>query len=97
MNAMQQSRCRDLALSAWARVRAAPRRWRNRTGRRAPSGSLVQQADGARTRLRVRPLYPYRHYHSLYPLPYDIEYPGPNAQARMRRRATSPSIARAAP
>jgi hypothetical protein len=28
----------------------------------------------ARTRLRVRPLYPYRRYHSLYPPPYDIEY-----------------------
>lgn len=32
-----------------------------------------------RTRLRVEPLYPYRHFHSIYPLPYDIEYPGPNA------------------
>jgi len=28
----------------------------------------------------VQPLYPYRHYHTLYPPPYDIEYPGPNAQ-----------------
>jgi hypothetical protein len=33
-----------------------------------------------RTRLRVTPLYPYRTYHSLYPLPYDYEYPGPNAK-----------------
>ena len=33
----------------------------------------------ARTRIVVRPRYPYRHYHALYPPPYDIEYPGPNA------------------
>jgi hypothetical protein len=33
----------------------------------------------ARTRVYVRPLYPYRRYHALYPPPYDIEYPGPNA------------------
>lgn len=32
-----------------------------------------------RTRLYVRPLYPDRHFHSLYPLPYPVEYPGPNA------------------
>jgi len=32
-----------------------------------------------RTRLRVRPLYPDRHFHTIYPLPYPIEYPGPNA------------------
>jgi len=32
-----------------------------------------------RARLRVRPAYPYRNYHSIYPLPYPIEYPGPNA------------------
>jgi hypothetical protein len=39
----------------------------------------AQAQKRAPTRLRVRPLYPYRHYHSLYPLPYDVEYPGPNA------------------
>ena len=33
-----------------------------------------------RTKLRVRPAYPYRHYHSLYPVPYPVEYPGPNAK-----------------
>jgi hypothetical protein len=33
-----------------------------------------------RTRIRVQRAYPYRRYHSLYPLPYDIEYPGPNAK-----------------
>jgi hypothetical protein len=32
-----------------------------------------------RTRLRVQPIYPYRQFHSVYPLPYDVEYPGPNA------------------
>jgi hypothetical protein len=33
-----------------------------------------------RTQLTIRPRgYPYRTFHSPYPLPYDIEYPGPNA------------------
>ena len=65
------------AQSASERVTAATR-WR-RASRRA------------RTRLRVRPIYPYRHYHSLYPVPYDIEYPGPNGKrecvARLCQRA----------
>lgn len=34
----------------------------------------------ARPRIDVRPYYPYRRYHSVYPLPYDIEYPGPYAR-----------------
>jgi len=33
----------------------------------------------ARPHIVVRPRYPYRTYHALYPPPYDIEYPGPNA------------------
>jgi hypothetical protein len=33
-----------------------------------------------RTRLRVRPLYPRQPFHSLYPPPYDVRYPGPNAR-----------------
>ena len=51
-----------------------------REGVGAASESTAQQPRRARTKLRVRPLYPYRRYHSLYPLPYDIEYPGPNAK-----------------
>ena len=39
---------------------------------------LVQKR--APTRLRVRPLYPYRHYNTPYPPAYDVEYPGPNAK-----------------
>ena len=34
----------------------------------------------ARTRVLVRPAYPYRRYHSLYPEPDGIDYPGPNAR-----------------
>ena len=34
----------------------------------------------SRPKIRVRPVYPYRRYHSFYPLPYDTEYPGPNAK-----------------
>jgi hypothetical protein len=32
-----------------------------------------------RARIRVTPRYPYRNYVTFYPLPYDVEYPGPNA------------------
>lgn len=57
-------------------------------GTAQPSGERVNPRDAsaqseprrARTRVRVHPVYPYRRYHSLYPLPYDIEYPGPNAK-----------------
>ncbi|MBN8965188.1 MAG: hypothetical protein J0H89_07355 [Rhizobiales bacterium] len=41
---------------------------------------LVRQRVRPRTKLRVRPLYPYRRSHALYPLPYDTEFPGPNAK-----------------
>lgn len=33
----------------------------------------------ARTQLWVYPRYPYRTFHTFYPLPYPIEFPGPNA------------------
>jgi hypothetical protein len=32
----------------------------------------------ARPRIRVRPIYPYRHTNLPYPAPYPIEWPGPN-------------------
>jgi hypothetical protein len=35
-----------------------------------------------RPRIKVQPSYPYRTWHSLYPLPYPYEYPGPNAVRR---------------
>ena len=34
----------------------------------------------APARLRVRPIYPRQPFHSLYPPPYDVRYPGPNAK-----------------
>jgi len=37
-------------------------------------------ANRPRTRLLVRPVYPYRHTHSIYPVPYRFDYPGPNAK-----------------
>ena len=40
----------------------------------------AQQPRPAKTKLRVRPIYPYRHYHSVYPVPYRFDYPGPNAK-----------------
>ena len=45
--------------------------------------SLAQarsQVRRVRPRIHVQRIYPYRRYHSLYPLPYDVEYPGPNAK-----------------
>jgi hypothetical protein len=32
-----------------------------------------------RTQLRVYPRYPRRHFHTFYPVPYPVEYPGPRA------------------
>ena len=51
-------------------------------GERVTAGKALAQSEPrrARTKVRVRPVYPYRRYHSLYPVPYDIEYPGPNAK-----------------
>lgn len=49
-------------------------------GVHAADALAQSQPRRARTRLRVRPIYPYRHYHSLYPVPYPVEYPGPNAK-----------------
>ena len=40
----------------------------------------AQSRPRARTRIRVQKSYPYRRWHSVYPVPYDIEYPGPNAR-----------------
>ena len=42
-----------------------------------PQQLLVQRA---KTKLRVRPAYPHREYHSVYPVPYSFDYPGPNAK-----------------
>jgi hypothetical protein len=47
---------------------------------RAQSQTAQSQVRRTRPRIRVQPLYPYRRYHSFYPLPYDVEYPGPNAK-----------------
>jgi hypothetical protein len=47
------------------------------------AGSLAQaqpQVRRVRPRIHVQRIYPYRRYHSFYPLPYDVEYPGPNAK-----------------
>ena len=49
-------------------------------GAAARDASAQSKPSRARTRVLVRPAYPYRHYHSLYPLPDGIDYPGPNAR-----------------
>ena len=35
------------------------------------------QATRQRPQVRIN-RYPFRRYHAVYPLPYDVEYPGPN-------------------
>ena len=45
----------------------------------ARDDSLAQAATRRpRTKIRVYRGYPYRTYHSAYPLHYEVEYPGPN-------------------
>lgn len=49
--------------------------------------SAQSRVRRTRPRILVQPrYYPYRHYHSLYPLPYDVEYPGPNARRECTAR-----------
>jgi hypothetical protein len=64
----------------FALLGSAPSIAQSASERVTASNAFAQSEPRARTRLRVRPLYPYRHYHSLYPPPYDIEYPGPNGK-----------------
>lgn len=45
-----------------------------------PEPLVQSRPRRARPHIRVRPLYPYRSFHTPYPLPYDVEYPGPNAK-----------------
>jgi hypothetical protein len=54
----------------------------------APATDLSAQSRERRApaRIRVTPRYPYRTFHSPYPLPYNIEYPGPNAVRECRAR-----------
>jgi hypothetical protein len=46
----------------------------------APEPLVQPRTRRSRPHIRVQPRYPYRHYNSLYPLPYTYEYPGPNAK-----------------
>src|SRR5207253_1718659 len=46
----------------------------------APPQQVRRPKSRPRTRLLVRPVYPYRHTHSIYPVPYRFDYPGPNAK-----------------
>ena len=52
----------------------------------------AQQTSRPRTRLRVRPIYPYRHFHSVYPVPYRFEYPGPNAKRYVEEHRPSGTV-----
>ena len=39
----------------------------------------VRPVRRVRPQIRVQPRYPYRTFSTPYPLPYDYEFPGPNA------------------
>lgn len=55
-----------------------------------PGGNVASAADSraqaqprprrVRPRIHVQRIYPYRRFNAVYPLPYEIEYPGPNAR-----------------
>ncbi len=73
-------------LAAWATIGVVV--WDGTPALAAPAGSDVNaaveissQATTMRTRPRIRiyPRYPRRPYTTLYPLPYGVDYPGPNA------------------
>jgi hypothetical protein len=56
---------------------------------RAQSAAPEYSAQSRRppTRLRVQPpYYPYRNYSTDYPVPYDYEFPGPNAVRQCKAR-----------
>jgi hypothetical protein len=55
----------DLVTAASAQQAAAQNERQSRTARPRPQ-------------IRVSPRYPYRAYHSPYPVPYAADYPGPN-------------------
>lgn len=66
---------------------AAPRD-REASARMSAGDALAQSRPRrARPRIRVTPRRYYdRHFSSPYPLPYDFEYPGPNAVRDCRTR-----------
>jgi len=69
-----------LALLAWAGSHSDAQAQQSGTSAANDAEPLIQSRPRrTRPKIRVQPLYPYRSYHTLYPPPYDIEYPGPNA------------------
>jgi hypothetical protein len=55
----------------------------------APERGTMEFAQSRRppTRLRVQPpYYPYRNYSTDYPVPYEYEFPGPNAVRQCKAR-----------
>jgi len=66
---------------------AAPRERAEAAPSSAGAGSVQSRPRRARPRIRVTPRRYYdRHFSAPYPLPYDFEYPGPNAVRECRAR-----------
>jgi hypothetical protein len=70
------------ALSVGVLMLAAPAAAAPRHGLAAEDKASAVDVSAQRRRrvpqMRVQPRYPYRTFHSFYPLPYQVEYPGPN-------------------
>ena len=63
-----------LGLVALSMLDAAPGRAASET---TALNESFAQATKQRPQVRIN-RYPFRRYHAVYPLPYDVEYPGPN-------------------
>jgi hypothetical protein len=68
-----------LFVMAPAAASAEPVRLAQAAGNAQPVVARGRRADRPRARILVTPRYPYRRTHSIYPIPYPVEYPGPNA------------------
>jgi hypothetical protein len=81
-------------VTSWGLLFAAPSAAQTAAQTSAPDAKVAAPTDVSaqsrvrrtRPRILVQPRYPYRRYHSLYPLPYDVEYPGPNARRECTAR-----------
>ena len=81
-------------VTSWGLLFAAPSLAQTAAQTSVPDAKVAAPTDVSaqsrvrrtRPRILVQPRYPYRRYHSLYPLPYDVEYPGPNARRECTAR-----------
>ena len=85
---VQAVRAGALAVAAGLLFAAGDAQAQSEPRRGATEFSAQSRLDARRppTRLRVQPMYPYRRYSTDYPVPYEYEYPGPNAVRQCKAR-----------